>query len=31
MKIYEQQRLERLEEKKAVHMQTWYQKDLETL
>ena len=24
MKIYEQQRLESREEKKAVHMQTWY-------
>ena len=31
MKIYEQQRLESLEEKKAAHMQTWCQKDLETL
>ena len=31
MKIYDQQRLESLEEKKAAHMQTWCQKDLETL
>ena len=31
MKIYDQQRLESLEEKKAAHMQTWRQKDLETL
>ena len=30
MKIYDQQRLESLEEKKAAHMQTWCQKDLET-
>ena len=28
MKIYDQQRLESLEEKKATHMQTWCQKDL---
>ena len=28
MKIYDQQRLESLEEKKAAHMQTWCQKDL---
>ena len=31
MKIYDQQRLESLEEKKAAHMQTWCQKDLKTL
>ena len=31
MEIYDQQRLESLEEKKAAHMQTWCQKDLETL
>ena len=31
MKIYDQQRLESLEEKKAAHRQTWCQKDLETL
>ena len=31
MKVYDQQRLESLEEKKAAHMQTWCQKDLETL
>ena len=32
MKIYDQQRLESLEEKKAVHfVQTWCQKDLQTL
>ena len=31
MKIYDQQRLESLEEKKAVHMRTWCQKDLQTL
>ena len=31
MKIYDQQGLESLEEKKAAHMQTWCQKDLETL
>ena len=31
MKIYDQQRLESLEEKKAAHMQTWCQKDLQTL
>ena len=31
MKIYDQQRLESLEERKAAHMQTWCQKDLETL
>ena len=31
MKIYDQQRLESLEEKKASHKQTWCQKDLQTL
>ena len=32
MKIYDQQRLESLEaRKKAAHMQTWCQKDLEIL
>ena len=31
MKIYDQQRLESLEEKKAAHMRTCCQKDLETL
>ena len=31
MKIYDQQRLESLEEKKAAHMRTWCQKDLQTL
>ena len=31
IKIYDQQRLESLEDKKAAHMQTWSQKDLETL
>ena len=32
MEIYVQQRLDSLEEKKAVHfMQTWCQKDLQTL
>ena len=31
MKIYDQQRLESLEVKKAAHMQIWCQKDLETL
>ena len=30
MKIYDQQRLESLEEKKAAHMRTWCQKDLQT-
>ena len=28
MKIYDQEMLESLEEKKATHMQTWCQKDL---
>ena len=31
MKMYDQQRLESLEEKKAAHMQTWCQNDLQTL
>ena len=31
MKIYDQQRLESLEEKKVAHMRTWCQKDLQTL
>ena len=31
MKIYEKQGLESLEDKKAANMQTWCQKDLETL
>ena len=31
VKIYDQQRLESLEEKKAAHMRTWCQKDLQTL
>ena len=31
MKIYDKQGLESLEEKKAANMQTWCQKDLETL
>ena len=31
MKIYDQQRLESLEEKKAAHMQIWCQEDLKTL
>ena len=31
MKIYLKQELESLEEKKAANMQTWCQKDLETL
>ena len=31
MKIYDQQKLESLEEKKAAHMRTWCQKDLQTL
>ena len=31
MKIYDQQRLESLEEKKEAHMRTWCQKDLQTL
>ena len=31
MKIYDQQGLESLEEKKAAHMRTCCQKDLETL
>ena len=31
MKIYDQQRLESLEEKKAAHMRTWCEKDLQTL
>ena len=31
MKIYDQQRMESLEEKKAAHMQTWCEKHLETL
>ena len=31
MKIYDQQRLESLEEKKAAHMQTWCHEDLESL
>ena len=31
MKIYDQQRTESFEEKKGAHMQTWCQKDLETL
>ena len=31
MKIYVKQELESLEEKKAANMQTWCQKDLETL
>ena len=31
MKIYDQQRLESLQEKKAEHMRTWCQKDLQTL
>ena len=31
MKIYDQQGLGSLEEKKAANMQTWCQKDLETL
>ena len=31
MKIYDKQGLESLEENKAANMQTWCQKDLETL
>ena len=31
MGICDQQRLESLEEKKAAHMRTWCQKDLQTL
>ena len=31
MKIYDQQRLESIEEKKAAHLRTWCHKDLETL